>query len=140
MDIWNKCIKVGNKSLKSKDIPVGALIVKNGQIISVGYNTREKNNDVLGHAEINAIKKATKKIKNWNLQGYDLYVTLKPCHMCTEIINQARISNIYYLLDKSENKKEYNKTNFIKINNNFYEKTYNAILHDFFINLRENKR
>ena len=87
----NDIINLSKKSLKSNDVPVGAIIVQNGEIIATGYNTREKSNDILGHAEINAIKKATKKINNWNLSMCDLYVTLKPCSMCMEIIKKCRI-------------------------------------------------
>lgn len=139
MDIWEQVIKAAKESLKSNDIPIGALILKDGVIIAEGYNTREKNNNILGHAEVNAILSASNILNNWNLQGCDLYVTLKPCSMCMEIIKQSRISNVYYLLEKPNNKKEYNKTNVIKIDSNNQEIAYCKILNDFFVKLRENK-
>lgn len=133
----NDIINLSKKSLKSNDVPVGAIIVQNGEIIATGYNTREKSNDILGHAEINAIKKATKKINNWNLSMCDLYVTLKPCSMCMEIIKQCRISNVYYLLDKPETKKEYSKINIEKIKYFKSCEDYHEILTNFFKEIRE---
>lgn len=130
-------IKMSSKSLKSKDVPVGAIIVKNNKIIARGINTREKKQDILGHAEINAIKNATKKLNNWNLSGCDMYVTLRPCSMCMEVIKQSRISNVYYLLDKSETKKEYSNVNIIKLDNKTKSDEYSVILSNFFKELRE---
>ena len=105
-DYLTKIIELSKKSLESGDVPIGAIIVKDGQIIGEGYNTREKNNDVMGHAEINAIKDASKKLNNWNLQGSVMYVTLKPCSMCLSVIRESRINFVYYLLDKPEKKVE----------------------------------
>lgn len=133
-------IKESLQSLVYKDVPIGAIIVKDGKIISSGYNTREKDQNVLGHAEINAIIDAQKKLNNWNLNGCDLYVSLKPCSMCSEIIKQSRISNVYYLVDKSEEKKEFYKTNFNKINNHLKEQEYLSILSNFFKELREKRQ
>lgn len=133
-------IKESLISLDYKDVPIGAIIVKDGKIISSAYNTREKDQNVLGHAEINAIIDAQKKLNNWNLNGCDLYVSLKPCSMCSEIIKQSRISNVYYLVDKSEEKKEFYKTNFNKINNHLKEQEYLSILSNFFKELREKKQ
>lgn len=101
-DYLTKIIELSKKSLESGDVPIGAIIVKDGQIIGEGYNTREKNNDVMGHAEINAIKDASKKLNNWNLQESVMYVTLKPCSMCLSVIRESRIDFVYYLLDKPE--------------------------------------
>ena len=129
-------INLSGKSLKSEDIPVGAIIVKDGLIIGKGYNTREKRDDVLGHAEINAIRKASKKLGNWNLQGCSLYVTLIPCSMCMEVIKQCRIDKVYYLLDKPTNKKEFDKTIVKQIDSKEDIKNYNDILSKFFANLR----
>ena len=132
----SEIIKLSNKSLANQDIPVGALIVKDNLIISKGYNTREKNEDVMGHAEINAIRKASKKLGNWNLQGCSLYVTLKPCSMCMEIIKQCRIDKVFYLLDKPTNKKEFDRTVVKQIDSKENIKKYNDILSNFFVNLR----
>lgn len=132
----SEIIKLSNKSLANQDIPVGAIIVKDNLIISRGYNTREKNEDVMGHAEINAIRSASKKLGNWNLQGCSLYVTLKPCSMCMEIIKQCRIDKVFYLLDKPKNKKEFDKTVVKQIDSKENIKKYNDILSNFFVNLR----
>lgn len=138
MNIYNELLALCKKSLNSNDVPIGALIVKDNVIIGKGYNTREKNQDILGHAEINAIREAQNYLNNWNLQGCVLYVTLKPCSMCREIIKQARIDKVYYILEKLENKKEYDRTEFIK-NNDYLEEDYLKILSEFFQNLREKK-
>lgn len=129
-----------NKSLENNDVPVGAVIVKDGNVLAFGYNTREKDQNVLGHAEINAILEAQKILNNWNLSGCDLYVTLVPCSMCLEIIKQSRIDTIYYLLDKPASKKEFYKTKMQKINDASYENKYADILSDFFKKLREKNK
>lgn len=136
-DLIDKIIDNSKCSLSSFDVPVGALIIKDGVIIASGYNTREKNQNVLEHAEINAIKEAQKIFNNWNLNGCDMYVTLKPCSMCMEVIKQARISNVYFLAEKPSSKVEFNRTNLVKINNDSKEKEYLEILSDFFKKLRE---
>lgn len=130
-------IKLAKKASKKKEVPISAIIVKDGKIISKAFNKRIKNNNVLDHAEIMAIRKAEKKLKDWRLFDCDLYVTLKPCSMCETIIKQARIKNVYYLLEKLNSKKEYNKTNFIKISEN--EQMYHNILQDFFKKKRDKK-
>ena len=130
-------IKLAKKASKKKEVPISAIIVKDGKIISKAFNKRIKNNNVLDHAEIMAIRKAEKKLKDWRLFDCDLYVTLKPCSMCETIIKQARIKNVYYLLEKLNSKKEYNKTNFIKISEN--KQMYYSILQDFFKKKRDKK-
>ena len=136
-DYLTKIIELSKKSLESGDVPIGAIIVKDGQIIGEGYNTREKNNDVMGHAEINAIKDASKKINNWNLQGSVMYVTLKPCSMCLSVIRESRIDFVYYLLDKPEKKFEYSKTAIHNFDDENAKEEYLGILQDFFKKLRE---
>ena len=127
--------KMSLKSSKYNDVPVGAVIVKNNKIISRGFNTREKNNRITSHAEINAILKANKKLKSYFLYNCDLYVTLKPCEMCEKVINSSRIQNVFYLLDKSESKKEYRKTSY-KLCTNDLSKKYCKFLSNFFHKLR----
>lgn len=139
-EIFNILMENTNKSLENNDVPVGAVIVKDGNVLAFGYNTREKDQNVLGHAEINAILEAQKILNNWNLSGCDLYVTLVPCSMCLEIIKQSRIDNIYYLLDKPASKKEFYKTKMQKINDASYENKYADILSDFFKKLREKNK
>ena len=139
-EIFNILMENTNKSLENNDVPVGAVIVKDGKVLAFGYNTREKDQNVLGHAEINAILETQKILNNWNLSGCDLYVTLVPCSMCLEIIKQSRIDTIYYLLDKPASKKEFYKTKLQKINVDFYENKYADILSDFFKKLREKNK
>ncbi len=136
---FEEIIKLSKKSLKYGDVPIGAIIVKDGVIIGKGYNTREKRESVLGHAEINAINMASKKLNNWNLNGSDLYVTLKPCSMCMKVIKQSRITNVYYLLDKLSTKHEFDQTIIKKYENDEMSKIYLEILQSFFKNLREKK-
>ena len=100
----NIAFREAEKSLKINEIPVGAVIVKNGVVISKGHNLKENKNSVLYHAELIAIEKASKKIKNWRLNDCDMYVTLEPCEMCASAIKQARISNIYCALSNDDKK------------------------------------
>ena len=129
---FNILINLLKKAVFIDEVPVSALIVKNGKIIAKAYNKRNKNHDILGHAEIIAIKKASQKLKDWRLFDCDLYVTLKPCSICENIIKQSRIQNVYYLIDKPDNKKEYNKTKFIKTNISTQKQQYKNILNHFF--------
>lgn len=78
------------------DVPVGALIIKDGKVIACASNEKEKNNDVSAHAEILAIRKASKQLKNWRLDDCELYVTLEPCPMCAWAILQSRIKAVYF--------------------------------------------
>ena len=139
-EIFNILMENANKSLENNDVPVGAVIVKDGKVLAFGYNTREKDQNVLGHAEINTILEAQRFLNNWNLSGCDMYVTLVPCSMCLEIIKQSRIDNIYYLLDKPASKKEFYKTKMQKINDANYENKYADILSYFFKKLREKNK
>ena len=136
-DYLTKIIELSKKSLESDDVPIGAIIVKDGKIIGEGYNTREKSNDVMGHAEINAIKDASKNLNNWNLQGSIMYVTLKPCSMCLSVIRESRIDFVYYLLDKPEKKFEYSRTAIHNFDDSSAKEEYLGILQDFFKKLRE---
>ena len=77
------------------EIPVGAVIVKDGVIIGRGHNLKETLKDVTAHAEILAIRKASEYIGDWRLDGAEMYVTLEPCPMCAAAIIQSRISRVY---------------------------------------------
>ena len=83
------------KAYDKGEIPVGAVIVKDGVIIGRGHNLKETLNDVTAHAEILAIKEASNKIRDWRLDGAEMYVTLEPCPMCASAIVQSRISKVY---------------------------------------------
>jgi tRNA(adenine34) deaminase len=91
-----KALAEAKKAYKAGEVPVGAVIVKNGEIIASAHNSIEKNRSVLCHAETAAIKKAEKILGDWRLDGCDLYVTLEPCPMCAGAIVQSRIRNLYY--------------------------------------------
>lgn len=82
------------KGLSFDEVPVGAIIVKDGKIIGRGHNSRERDCDISGHAEIMAIKEAEETLGNWRLDGTALYVTLEPCLMCAGAILQARIHKV----------------------------------------------
>ena len=99
--------KYAEKAYKNNEVPIGAVIVKDNEVIGYGYNQKEKKNSVLEHAEIIAIKMASKKLNNWRLDDCDIYVTLDPCPMCASAIKQSRIRNIYSAcsnLDKENEK------------------------------------
>ena len=91
-----KALKQAEKAALIDEVPVGAVIVKNDKIVASSYNTRESKNDALGHAEVNAIRKANKKLKAWRLDGCTIYVTVEPCIMCAGALIQARVDRIVY--------------------------------------------
>jgi len=82
-------------AMNKGEIPVGAVIVKDGVIIGKAHNLKETLNDSTAHAEILAISEASKYIGNWRLNGTEMYVTLEPCPMCASAISQSRISKVY---------------------------------------------
>lgn len=84
------------KAQEIGEVPVGAIIVKNDEIISSGYNKRETQNNALCHAEIEAINSACNKLNSWRLTDCDLYVTLEPCPMCTGAIINSRINRVVF--------------------------------------------
>lgn len=91
-----KALNEAKKAFYRGEIPIGAIIVKNGKIISSGYNLRESRKISTKHAEIIAIEKACKKLNNWRLINCTIYITMLPCPMCASAINQSRISKIVY--------------------------------------------
>jgi len=122
------------KAYKRKEVPVGAVIEKNGKIIAKSRNTRQKKHILIGHAEINCILKAEKKLKDWRLDGCNLYVTLAPCEMCSLLIKESRINNVFYLLEQNNE----NSSNFIRTNDcKMICEQYKILLNDFFDNLRK---
>ncbi|MCQ2772790.1 MAG: nucleoside deaminase [Bacilli bacterium] len=96
IEFMDLALKEAEKAMNENEIPVGAVVIKDGMIISVGHNQREKFNDVTSHAEIEALKGAAKKLGTWKLDGCTLYVTLEPCLMCTGAILQSRISRVVF--------------------------------------------
>ena len=98
MDIHEKYMKEALKQAKKAyllgEVPIGCVIVYEGKIIGRGYNRRNTDKNTLSHAEITAIRKASKKMGDWRLEGCTLYVTLEPCQMCSGAIVQARITEV----------------------------------------------
>lgn len=90
-----KALNQAKHAYKKGETPVGAVIVKDGQIIARGHNLKEAKKDVTSHAEIETIRKAAKKLGTWRLDGCEMYVTLEPCPMCAGAIIQSRISTLY---------------------------------------------
>lgn len=97
MKNWmEEALNMAKKAYKKNEVPIGAVIVKDGKIISKAYNQREKKQNAIKHAEIIAIDKACKKLKSWRLDGCTLFVTLEPCPMCSGAICNARINKVVY--------------------------------------------
>ena len=145
----NEALKQAKKAYSKFEVPVGAVIVKDGKIIARAYNQKETKFDTTKHAEILAIQKASKKINSWRLIDCDMYVTLEPCPMCAGAIIQSRIKNVYYgtkdektgaigsVLNLFEDYKFNHKPNF---KSGILENECKKILQDFFTNLRRIKR
>ena len=91
-----KAITLAKRAGKLGEVPIGAIIVKDGEIIGSAYNKRNTLKDATSHAEVLAIKKACKKLGDWRLDGAEMYVTLEPCPMCAGAIINARIKKVYF--------------------------------------------
>ncbi len=128
------------------DVPVGAIITLDGEIISQAHNLKEDLNDVTAHAEIVAIREAQEKLKTWHLDNCELYVTLEPCPMCSWAILQSRIKTLYFgsydsqyggFSTKLDLKKVANSN--IKIYGGIDETECDKLLEEFFTKIREQK-
>ena len=95
MNFMEEAIKLAQKAYKKKEVPIGAIIVKDGKIIARAYNNREQSQQAINHAEIIAIKKACKKLHSWRLNGCEMYVTLEPCAMCAGAILNSRLKSVH---------------------------------------------
>lgn len=91
-----RAIELAKIAAAKGEVPVGAVIVKDGEIIGEGYNMREQKNNALSHAETEAINAACQKVGDWRLDGSTIYVTLEPCPMCTGAIINARIKEVVF--------------------------------------------
>ena len=94
-------ISEAKKSFTLGEVPIGAVVVKNGEVISKGHNVREKKQNALLHAEIVAIDRACKKLRSWRLDDCEIYVTLEPCPMCAGAIANARMKKIVYACEET---------------------------------------
>ena len=95
-----------NKAIKKKEVPVACIITKDNKIIAKSYNKTLKTNNILDHAEIIAIRKASKKLHNWRLNDCKMYISLEPCNMCKEVIKKSRLSEVIYYSKQNNNKTE----------------------------------
>ena len=89
-----EAIRQAKKARALEEVPIGCVIVYEGKIIARGYNRRNTDKNTLSHAELNAIRKASKKMDDWRLEDCTMYVTLEPCQMCSGAIVQARIKRV----------------------------------------------
>lgn len=143
-----EAIKQAKKAYDKEEIPVGAVIVKDGKIIARGYNKKEEKKDTTQHAEIIAIQKASRKIGAWRLQDCEMYVTLEPCAMCTGALIQARLKRVYIgTMDPKTGAcgsvlnllEDYKFNHKVEVETNIRQKECEKILKDFFKYLRGKK-
>lgn len=147
-DYMKLALKEAQKAYVELEIPVGAIIVKDGKVIAKAYNEKEKKQDATKHAEILAIQRASKKLKNWRLYDCDMYVTLEPCSMCAGALIQSRIRKIYIgAMDEKTGScgsvlnllKDYKFNHNVDMEYGVCKEECEKILKDFFKELREIK-
>lgn len=134
--IEKKLLKLSKKAYKRNEIPVSALIVRNNKIIVSAYNKKNIKNNVLYHAEILCILKACKKLRRWNLNDCTMYVSLEPCDMCKEIIQESRIDKVFYILEKGSVTNKYKKTKYEQ-KFVFDEDSFDKLIKKFFRKIRK---
>lgn len=143
-----EALKEAKKAYLKKEVPVGAIIVKDDVIISRGHNLKETKQNSIEHAEIVAINKACKKLKSWRLIDCEMYVTLEPCVMCTGAIINSRIKKLYIgTMDmktgacgsKLDLLNDYKFNHVVEVEKGILNKECEYILKDFFKKLREGK-
>ncbi|MBQ2925293.1 MAG: nucleoside deaminase [Ruminiclostridium sp.] len=144
-DYMREALALAREAFEAGEVPVGCVIVKNGQIIGRGRNRREEKQSALSHAELEAIEDACRATGGWRLQGCQLYVTLEPCPMCAGGIISARIPEVYYgakdegfgAVGSILNLFEENFRHHPKVIGHILEDECKALLQDFFIQVRE---
>ena len=144
-----EAIRQAKKAYAIGEVPIGCVIVRDGKIISRGYNRRTIDKNTLAHAELAAIKKASKKLDDWRLEGCTMYVTLEPCQMCAGALVQSRIDrvvvgcmnpkagcagSILNLLQMPEFNHQ------VELETGVLEEECSQIMKDFFRELRETKK
>lgn len=142
-------LKEAQKAYDKLEIPVGAVIVKDGKVIARGHNIKEDKKDTTKHAEMIAIQKASKKLGNWRLINCEMYVTLEPCSMCAGAIINSRIKKIYIgTMDEKTGAcgsvlnllKDYKFNHNVEIEYGIMKLECESILKQFFKNLRNLKK
>ncbi len=142
-------IKQAKKAENIDEVPIGCVIVYHGKIIARGYNRRNIDKNTLSHAELNAIRKASKRLGDWRLDDCEMYVTLEPCQMCAGAIVQSRIKKVYIgsMNPKAGSAgsvinllqvKEFNHQ--VEIESGILQEKCSGMLSDFFKNLRKRKK
>lgn len=141
-----EAIKEAKKAYSKLEVPIGAVIVKNGKIIARAHNEKEGKADTTMHAEIIAIKKASKKLGAWRLNECEMYVTLEPCPMCAGAIINARLDKVYIgTMDKKNGAcgsvtnvlEEYKQNYKVEKEDGIYQKECEEMLKRFFKELRQ---
>ncbi|MBE6750199.1 MAG: nucleoside deaminase [Ruminococcaceae bacterium] len=141
----SEALRLAREAANAGEVPVGAVIVKNGEIIAVGRNMREEKQNALSHAEIEAINTACKRLGSWRLDDCEMYVTLEPCPMCTGAIINARIKTLIFgafdakmgSVDSVVNLCDYPYNHKVEIYGGICEEECKAVLKDFFEDLRK---
>ncbi len=144
-----EAIRQAHKAWKLQEVPIGCVIVKEDRIIARGYNRRNTDRNTLAHAELQAIRKASRAVGDWRLEDCTMYITLEPCQMCAGAIVQARIprvvigsrnpkagcaGSILNLLDVPEFNHQ------VELTEGILEEECSAMLTDFFRELRERRK
>ena len=144
-----EALKEAKKAYDKLEVPVGAVIVKNGKIIARAHNLKEIKKDTTKHAEILAIQKASRKLESWRLLDCEMYVTLEPCSMCAGAIINARIKKLYIgALDEKTGAvgsvfnlfEDYKFNHNVEVEQGIMQDECEKILKDFFKKLREFKK
>lgn len=142
-------LKEAEKAYKKDEVPIGAVIVKDGKVIARAHNLRESSKQAIAHAEILAIQKACKKLGAWRLENCDLYVTLEPCAMCTGAIINSRIKNLFIgamdlksgtVGSKLNLLKDYKFNHIVDVQTGILQEECSNILSEFFRKLRKKKK
>ena len=142
-------IKEAKKAYALEEVPIGCVIVRDGKIIARGYNRRNTDKNTLAHAELTAIKKASKKCGDWRLEDCTMYVTLEPCQMCAGAIVQSRMKKVVIAAMNSKagcagsvlnllQMAEFNHQ--VEIERGLLEEECSMMLSTFFRDLREKKK
>lgn len=140
-------LKCAKKALDEGEVPIGAVVVLDGKVISRGHNRRTKRQIATAHAEIEAIEKACKKLKSWRIPDCELYVTLEPCPMCMGAALNARIRKIYFGAPEDKGRsltREIASANLlnhkIEVEGGVMEEECKSVLSQFFSGMREREK